>query len=115
MAMSNLRSIALAICSYADENKGKLPETINQFTPYLSDNKILTNPRQPNRKIGFVYLKPAVLMKDIKDSGRCIIAYEYYKSWPENGLCAAFADGHVEIIRIETNFKKLLKESAQNK
>ncbi|MCF7958129.1 MAG: DUF1559 domain-containing protein, partial [Phycisphaerae bacterium] len=107
MAMNNLKQIAIAFNMYAEDNKSELPDNINQLLPYLKDKKILTNPRQPNRDIGFIYVKPAVSIKDIKYPSRCIIAYEYHETWPDNGLCAAFADGHAETIANEAHFKEL--------
>ena len=68
-------------------------------------DKILTHPVQPERKIGYLYLKPAL---PIRNMSQMVVLYEAHDVWPTEGIGVGFADGHVEWLRDQTRFKKLL-------
>jgi prepilin-type processing-associated H-X9-DG protein len=110
MAASALRGIAQAALIYANDHKNQWPDSLQ----VLVDAKILApellaNPRLPGRKVGFVYVKPAVSVDKIK--GQQVIAHEAFESWPPEGINVAFADGHVELIATKVNFDELLAGS----
>jgi len=72
--------------------------------------KVFTNPRQPARKEGYVYMRPVNNVKDLKDASETPILYEAFDQWG-NGIDVGFADFHVEFIRDQAEFNKLLKNN----
>jgi len=109
-SMSNLRQLCLGVIMYAEEHKGELPDNLDQvIDPYVKDRTVLVNPLQPDRKVGYVYVKPAAKINLIKKPSEQAMLYEAYDQWPAEGLAVGFADGHVQIVKDEPSFKRMLK------
>ena len=96
--------------TYASERGGEWPDTLEVLYEigYMEEScrHLLVNPRQPARKDGYVYIKP---LKKYPAFGTVVI-HEAYDVWPEGGLVVAFADGDVEIVQSEAEFKRMLSE-----
>ena len=95
----------LKIClDYVEENGGEWPNNLYNLVDYGLNKETLVNPRQPERKNGYVYLKPEGRL-----STSDVILYEAYDGW-DGGINVGFADGHIEFIKKESDFsKRLLK------
>ena len=62
----------------------------------------LRNPRQPQREVGYVYVKP---VKNPRPD--TLVVYEAHDDW-DGGVNVLFADGHVQFIGDEARFRKEL-------
>ena len=105
-----MRALALTIFRYAEEHDGALPNNLQaDLAKYIGDEAAvraaLTNPRYPDRFPGFVYVKPAAKLSEVRDPATTIILYEAYDVWPASGLTAVYADGHGERVD-EADIKK---------
>lgn len=110
-SVTNERQLLMAVHMYAAENNGALPADLASLGKYVSKpatiDELLTNPRDPERKDAYVYLRPAEKMSLIANPPRTVLIHEAYDAWPGK-LVVGFADGHVEMIGDEAQFKALL-------
>ena len=67
----------------------------------------LLNPRQPNRPVGFVYVKP---QGQGQPNAQTVVIYEAYDKWGE-GINVGYGDGRVEFVADEAEFIKQLEAS----
>ena len=73
---------------------------------------MLTNPRDRQRKPAYVYLKP---LTEFARAGRDhVVVYEAHEAWPAGGINVGFADGHVELIADQAQFKRLLTATEED-
>lgn len=110
-----LMAIAKAVRIYATNHQDKLPPSLQA----LVDDKIITpemlvNPAQPQRRPGFVYLKPAQETMD-KVNGGQLLVYEAFDEWPRDGVWALFAAGNARTIRDPEEFRKLVADAGGEK
>ena len=101
---ANMDQISKICLAYVEENEGEWPNSLYDLVNYGLDKETLVNPRQSERKNGYVYLKPEGRL-----SPSDIILYEAYDSWG-SGINVGFADGHIEFIKEESDFRKRLLE-----
>lgn len=114
-AMLNAREICKAVYIYEANHNGQWPANFQVLVEKkLLPAKMLVNPRLPNRKVGYVYIKPPVPFRKLKKLQETILIYEVHDKWGE-GICVGFADGHVQFISHEARFKKLLGNSLAQK
>ena len=107
---SHISSILKAVSMYIVENKGQFPPDLSALKSYFDPAwKMLANPSRPELEVGYVYVRPAVKVSDLKDPADAIILYEAHERWGE-GINVGFADGHVQFIADQARFKKLLKK-----
>lgn len=85
---------------YVEEHNGQWPDSLQELSNYGIDAETLTNPRQPGRNNGYVYLKPAA-----PPSESIIILYEAYDTWG-NGINVGLANYQLQYINDESDFKK---------
>ena len=112
-SMSNLRQLDLGIMMYANDHNGALPKDLGaELQPYLGAGfkQIWTDPLRPNQQHPYVYLKLADKQSDVKNAAESILVYENHTTW-DNGINAAFADGHVEWFDSEKQFKEKLAQT----
>jgi prepilin-type processing-associated H-X9-DG protein len=109
---AHLKQIVSALRNYADEFNGRMPKSLEdpQFLKYLGDTaakqkEALTNPADPGRGMGYVYVRPANGNRPLIPQA-VILVYEAYDRWPAGGVQAGFADGHVAEIKTEAELKK---------
>ena len=103
---ANMSKIVKACLKYTDEHSGHWPDSLDNLTNYGIKDDILINPGQPESKNGYIYLKP----KTNRLSADVVVLYEMYEDWGE-GINVGCADGHVEFVGSEDDFKKMLTEN----
>jgi prepilin-type processing-associated H-X9-DG protein len=107
---SNIRQLMIACIVYGNKHQQQWPDSLEAT---LKDQNLLpsllTNVLNPSRKPGFVYVKPTQPFGKVDPN--TIVIYDAHDAW--NGLNAGFADGHVEWVDKEENFKKQLANSTQ--
>jgi prepilin-type processing-associated H-X9-DG protein len=115
--MSNLRQLGMGIMLYQTEHKGAYPDDLKQTAPYFkgkpSFDQTMVNPLHPERKPGYIYVKPWGGPRDIRASDTAV-AYESFDQWPGQ-VAVLFADGHVEGISDQHRFEHLLDEAKNPK
>ncbi len=102
--LSNMTQILLTCLAYAQDHQGQWPESLQDLSKYGLAKDTLINQRQPEREIGYVYLKPSTPILPQQ-----VVLYEVYDSWGD-GINVGFADGHVQFIEKESDFKNQLKK-----
>jgi prepilin-type processing-associated H-X9-DG protein len=108
----NMRQVASAALQYAMQHDGIWPENLQTLVKAKQlSAKLLVNPARPQRKPGYVYLRPSVPLPKLARSGvATVLLYEAYDKW-DGGINVGFADAHVEWVVDEGYFKKLLQEA----
>jgi len=101
---SNMMTILLACLVYAQDHEGQWPDDLQDLTNYGLAKDTLINPKQPEREIGYIYLKPSTPI-----SPQQVVLYEAHDSWGD-GINVGYADGHVQFIKEESNFKNDLQK-----
>jgi prepilin-type processing-associated H-X9-DG protein len=102
--LSNMRQILQSCLLYAQDHQDQWPDSLQDLAQYGLSKNILVNWKQPEREIGYVYLRPSTPI-----SPQQVVLYEVYDSWGD-GINVGFADGHVQFIEKESNFINQLKE-----
>lgn len=110
---SNMRQLLIGVAIYASEKNqalpNKLPDDIYQHiggengVPY-----VWVSPTHPEANPPYIYIRAAEKMSAIKEPSKVVILHENYTKWA-GGVNVGFADGHVEWIDNEAQFKKLLE------
>jgi len=107
---SNLRQLILACLIYANDHKNEFPDSLEEALKGVDlPRDVMTNPSDPARKPGYVYVKPPSL-KDLTHAERRVVAYEAFDKW-DGGINVGFADGHAEFIADQAVFVKLLNDA----
>ena len=104
---SSMMQILKTCLVYAQDHDGQWPNSLQDLTKYGLVKDTFINPRQPEREIGYVYLKPSTPLPPSR-----IVLYEAYDSWGD-GINVGFVDGHVEFIKEESHFKNQLEKPSQ--
>jgi prepilin-type processing-associated H-X9-DG protein len=97
---------------YGNSHQGDFPATLDDAVKWSNASpQVLVDPRQPERKPAFEYVKPPE--GDKAPPERLVI---YGAPTPfGDGAIVGFADGHVEWITDHNAFEKMLKEAKQAK
>lgn len=108
-SMSNLRQLVVGVMMYSNDNRGRVPPDLAVLMQYIKNEAVYRNPRDPQRKDGYVYVKPPVdKIMQVKRPTERMIIYEAHDQW-KDGLAVGFMDGHVEWITDKARFDELLK------
>jgi len=107
-SMMNIKRMLLACYMHGDKN-GEWPDTLESLLGKGIEPELLVNPAQPQLANGYIYVKPALPDDLQRDPDKKIVIYEAYETWGK-GICAGFADGHVEFIKDEADFLKRLSQ-----
>jgi prepilin-type processing-associated H-X9-DG protein len=94
---SHMKQILIAIHMYASDHDGKLPHNLREeLKPYLDGqaDAMFLNPRVPQVKDGYTYIRAAERLADLKDPSTTVILYENIDA-RDSGINAGYADGHV--------------------
>jgi hypothetical protein len=105
----NVDRILKACRKYAAEHGGQWPDTLNELVKYAVHEETFINPRQPGRKVGYIYLKPPVSAPEDR-----IVLYEAYDEW-NGGINVGYASTRVQFVRDKSEFENQLKESSSPK
>jgi len=114
MASSSMRinQICMAIAIHSASNNDTFPPDLGALVKAdILKADGLDNPRMPDRKPGYVYVKPTKKADDKAYYGnynRIVLMYENYDKWPEGGIAVGYLDFHVDTVKTEAEFKKLL-------
>jgi len=106
---SNMKQILLTCIMYAQDHEDRWPDSLQDLTEYGLVKDTLINPRQPERQIGYIYIKPCTPL-----SPQQVVLYEAYDSWGD-GINVGYADGHVHFIKEEYNFKNDLQKPIEDR
>ena len=93
-SMINIKKILLACFAYVGKNNGQWPETLESIA---GQDGVKTE--------GHIYILPNKAISPQKN----VVIYESYQTWGD-GINVGFADGHVEFIRDQAEFQKLLSQ-----
>jgi prepilin-type processing-associated H-X9-DG protein len=106
-----MNAILKAAFMYAAENKDQWPPDLSALERYLGPvgKRVLINPLRPELKVGYIYVRPAAKMSDMRNLSSTIVLYEAHEKWGE-GVWVGFADGHVQRMADQAKFKELLKK-----
>lgn len=115
---SNLRQLDMGVMMYANDHKEQFPKDLGgDVSAYLGGadgfKRLWVDPLRPNQQKPYVYLKLADKMSDVKDPAQAVMIYENHTTW-DNGINVAFADGHVEWVADEKQFKQMLDDTKKN-
>jgi len=105
----NMDRILKACRNYVNEHNGQWPDSLQELDKYGLEKEVFTNPRQPEREVGYVYLKPPASPSESR-----IVLHEAYDVWGQ-GINVGFANTRIQFIQEESEFKKRLKESLEDK
>ena len=106
---ANMDRILKACREYVNEHNGQWPDSLQELYQYGLDKEIFTNPAQPTREIGYVYMRPPVSTSESR-----IVLYEAYEVW-NGGINVGFANYQVQFIKEESGFKNRLEEPVQRR
>lgn len=109
VSMNNMKQIILGCYVYGEKHNDKWPQSLDELAklPDLANTpQLFMNPRNPQQRPGYVYLPPKDLSQ-IKDRAKHIVLYESHTNW-DGGIAVGYADGHVEFVQNEAEFKKQL-------
>lgn len=114
-SMSQMRQLLMGVQLYAQDHKRAYPEKLEDLGRYLGGMlpRMLTNPLDPQRRPGYVYLKPAGTVDAVKPETALI--YEAWEKWPACGIAVGFADGHVERLTNEGQVREMIKAAGGGK
>jgi prepilin-type processing-associated H-X9-DG protein len=105
---SNVRQLLLVCIMYANDHKGQFPAALEEETKKQDlPAQMLVNPEHPNRRPGYVYIRPADGITSPSDR---MVIYGAFKQW-SGGTNVGFADGHCEWINDQPTFEKYLKDA----
>jgi prepilin-type processing-associated H-X9-DG protein len=102
---TNMDKILKARLKYANEHSGQWPDNLKALADYGINDDMLINPEHPELKNGYIYLKPQQ-----NASPQKVVIYEAHDTWNE-GINVAFFDGHIEFVKSEDDFNKMLTEN----
>ena len=105
----NMDRIIKACRKYVNEHNGQWPDSLQELTTYGLDKDVFTNPRQPAREVGYVYLKPPPSPSESR-----IVLYEAYDAW-NSGINVGFANYHIQFIKEESDFKNRLGKNGHQR
>ncbi len=108
--MTKMRNVSMACLMYANDHNGEYPADLSLLKgPEMSEKKLQTLLAAPDQSDGpavIVYRKPP---KDPKDFGGTIVLYEAPSSRRDEKVCAAFLDGHAQVMTKE-EFEKAMRD-----
>jgi len=104
--MTKIKHLGLCCVYYANDNDGEFPTDLGDLVKpgviALSRdvlNRVAASPDNPDGPPVFRYRKPNT---DAKDRSYEVMLYEIYDQWSQDRVVACFADGHSELIPVQT-------------
>lgn len=97
-----IRNLLMSSMMYASKHQGNWPDNLEALVQEQGiPEKLLENPRDPEIKPGYIYIKPP---KDAPPN--TVVIHENYREWP-GSLAVGFANGSVRVIESEQEFNDL--------
>ncbi|HTL29260.1 MAG TPA: hypothetical protein VL282_08565 [Tepidisphaeraceae bacterium] len=108
----NERQIGMAIMLHINDNKGEWPADLDTVQKYVNkDSDVMINPAATGDDDGYTYIRPATKYSDTPPER--MVVYEKFDEFPQEGVFAAFADGHAQLLQ-KDEFDRLLKDAQDN-
>jgi outer membrane lipoprotein-sorting protein len=111
--MIKMRSLGMALMMYANDHDGIYPADLSTLVgPDMSEKKLKTLLAAPDQSDGpavIVYRQPN---KNTKDYGNEVVFYEKPESRLDKKVCAAFLDGHAQVME-EAEFDEVMKKQSR--
>jgi hypothetical protein len=114
LSQSHMHELLAAAAVYAREHNGLWPTDLTALREWMLKmqdpqlvNTLLTDPSQPNRPVGYIYLPPPPTFKKVEDAQMAMVMYEYFDTWP-GGVNIGLADGRVVFLDNHAKFRELL-------
>jgi hypothetical protein len=96
-SMNNLKQLTLAVMLYAQDHEEDLPEAGVVWNVIKVDAGVLVQPGTGKQYVYNAWLSGKKLGEVGGDATRMVVSYEA-EAWPDGKRCAAFLDGHVELM-----------------
>ncbi len=96
VADSNLVQIGYAIQMYADQNRGRLPDRLEDLRAVMPGIDAVLENKRTGENPGYVYIKPADTLGQVKDPANTVILYESKDGRSDPDGSKLYADGHIE-------------------
>lgn len=117
-AMSTVNALVKGIVLYQHSHSDQYPPNLQALVDQgIIGDKMLINPRFPDRRPGYIYIRPKETEKELsKKPGAVsehILVYESFNKWP-GAVAAGFADYFVKLISNEKEFRDYLAVSLAN-
>jgi len=109
---TQVRAIDTALMMYAMDNKGWYPEPGANWQSRLPlDPVLFVSPRAESAAAtdSYIYV-PGYKETDFKNPARTVLVYENPKYVPRGPIAVGFADGHIDLVRVD-ELKGLLDAS----
>lgn len=112
-SMHNMQTIRKACEAYAKQHDEQWPDNLNQLERFGVKGDVLNNPLQPDRKVGYVYIKPR--LNAPKDADYRVqwpmIVHEAFDAWPSEGIRVQYRGGGWEHIADHDQFRGLIEKT----
>lgn len=97
VAENNMKQLGMAVIMYAEQNKGNLPQTMDDLRKTMGDiNKLLENVRT-NSNPGYIYVPPAKNIADVANPNSTPILYELRDGKFDRDGAVMYLDGHIDL------------------
>jgi len=96
VADSNMVQIGYAIQMYADQNRGRLPDRLEDLRTVMPGIEAVLENKRTGENPGYVYIKPADTLGQVKDPADTVILYESKDGRIDPDGSKLYADGHIE-------------------
>lgn len=93
---SNMVQIATAIAMYTDQQRGWLPDRLDDLRPIMPGIDGVLENKRTGENPGFVYVKPAKTLGQIEDPAGTVILYESKGGRADPDGSKLYADGRLE-------------------
>jgi hypothetical protein len=103
----DMHSVAQALLMYSVDHRGRMPDALQDLKKYLKEENTGDGSSGVSFE-GLVYRRSVDKIDAIRNPSGAIIVHTPSEPWPDEGVIAAFADGHVELIRDKARFHQLL-------
>ena len=98
----------------ADHEKG-WPKDLETMVKsgYLTP-EMLVDPSRPDDVPAYIYVRPDEAALAKSDPSKHAVLYENFAQWPKTGVHVAYADGHIELIKDEAAFRKVVEHARKH-
>lgn len=103
---TNMRQAVMGCFIHAQDHNDQWPKDLQSL---VRDGTLpaamLTSPDRPDLAEAFAYIPPDMGEMHKENPSELVVMYEKYDQWPEQGVWAAYADGHVQLVLDEKQLK----------
>lgn len=88
-------------CIMYETDHNTWPKSLNDIGPYVGDIPL----------DNYEYIRPSQSSAQMQNAGSRVLVHQAFDAWPAEGVVTGFVDGHVETIRNQQRFDRLIKEA----